>query len=114
MYDLLLKGGRIYDGSGLPSFHGDVAIADGKIVEIGRLNGSAKRTLNVDGLGGGAGFYRSAYAYGRTAVLGPDGHFVLFPWRDFRRRRQLRPELGAGETGEPRFRGEEFRARRSD
>ncbi len=50
MYDLLIKGGRIYDGSGLPSHHGDVAIADGKIVETGRINGSAKRTLNVDGL----------------------------------------------------------------
>src|ERR687891_137838 len=50
MYDLVLKGGRIYDGSGMPSFNGDVAVKDGKIAEIGRLNGGAKRTLNVDGL----------------------------------------------------------------
>ena len=56
MYDLLLKGGRIYDGSGMPSYNGDVAIADGKIAEIGRLNGSAKRTLNVDGLAVAPGF----------------------------------------------------------
>ncbi len=49
MYDLLIKGGRIYDGSGLPSHHGDVAIADGKIVETGRINGSAKRTLTLTG-----------------------------------------------------------------
>ncbi len=56
MYDLLLKGGRIYDGSGMPSFNSDVAIADGKIVEIGRLNGSAKRILNVDGLAVAPGF----------------------------------------------------------
>ena len=41
MYDLLIKGGRIYDGSGLPSYHGDVAIADGKIVETGRINRAA-------------------------------------------------------------------------
>gem|GEM_PF-5468726 len=27
MYELILKGGRIYDGSGLPSFLGDVALA---------------------------------------------------------------------------------------
>ena len=42
MYDLVLKGGRIYDGSGMPSYYGDVAIQDGKIVEIGRINGGAK------------------------------------------------------------------------
>ncbi len=56
MYDLLIKGGRIYDGSGLPSYHGDVAIADGKIVETGRIRDGAKRTLNVDGLAVAPGF----------------------------------------------------------
>ena len=55
MYDLLLKGGRIYDGSGMPSYYGDVAIKNGRIVEIGRLNG-ARRTLNVDGLAVAPGF----------------------------------------------------------
>jgi len=56
MYDLVIKGGRIYDGSGLPSYHGDVAIADGKIVETGRIGDGAKRTLNVDGLAVAPGF----------------------------------------------------------
>lgn len=56
MYDLVLKGGRVYDGSGLPSFSADVGVAGGKIVEIGRLNGNAKRTLNVDGLAVAPGF----------------------------------------------------------
>jgi N-acyl-D-aspartate/D-glutamate deacylase len=56
MYDLLLKGGRIYDGSGMPSFNGDLGIASGKIADIGRLNGGAKRTLNVDGLAVSPGF----------------------------------------------------------
>ena len=56
MYELLLKGGRIYDGSGMPSYYADVGISGGKIVEIGRLNGSAKRTLNVDGLAVAPGF----------------------------------------------------------
>jgi N-acyl-D-amino-acid deacylase len=56
MYDLILKGGRIYDGSGMPSYHGDVGVKDGKIVEIGRLNGAAKKTLNVDGLAVAPGF----------------------------------------------------------
>ncbi|HEY3152903.1 MAG TPA: amidohydrolase family protein [Candidatus Binatia bacterium] len=56
MYDLILKGGRIYDGSGMPSYHGDVGVKDGKIAEIGRLNGAAKKTLNVDGLAVAPGF----------------------------------------------------------
>ena len=50
MYDLILKGGRIYDGSGLPSFIGDVAIRDGKIAAIGRINEAAERVLDVGGL----------------------------------------------------------------
>src|SRR5688572_12977061 len=50
MYDLILKGGRIYDSSGLPSFIGDVAIRDGRISEIGRINAFADRVLDVDGL----------------------------------------------------------------
>ncbi len=50
MYDLILKGGRIYDGSGLPSFNGDVAIRDGKILAIGRINESADRVIDVGGL----------------------------------------------------------------
>ena len=33
-YDLLIKNGRIVDGSGGPSYRGDVAVKDGKIVEI--------------------------------------------------------------------------------
>lgn len=56
MYDLLFKGGRVYDGSGMPSFNADVAVSAGKIVEMGRLTGSAKRTLNVDGLAVAPGF----------------------------------------------------------
>ena len=50
MYELILKGGRIYDGSGLPSFLGDVAISDGRIQEIGRIKESADRVLDVGGL----------------------------------------------------------------
>ena len=55
-YDLLIKGGRIYDGSGMPSYLGDVAVKDGRIVETGRINGSAKRVVNADGLAVSPGF----------------------------------------------------------
>ncbi len=50
MYDLLLKNGRIYDGSGMPSFVADLAIRDGRIAAIGRINEAANRVLDADGL----------------------------------------------------------------
>ena len=48
-YDLLIKNGRIVDGSGMPAFRGDVGIKNGKIAEIGKLSGAAKRTIDAAG-----------------------------------------------------------------
>ena len=48
-YDLLIKNGRVVDGSGEPSFHADVAVKDGKIVGVGKFNESANRIINADG-----------------------------------------------------------------
>jgi N-acyl-D-aspartate/D-glutamate deacylase len=48
-YDLLIKNGRIIDGSGMPSYRGDVAVRRGKIAELGRLNGAAERVIDAGG-----------------------------------------------------------------
>jgi N-acyl-D-aspartate/D-glutamate deacylase len=55
-YDLLIRGGRVVDGSGLPAYNADVAVKDGKIVELGRINGGAAKTLGVAGLVVAPGF----------------------------------------------------------
>lgn len=55
-YDLLVKNGRVVDGSGLPSFVADVGINGGKIVDVGRLNGTAKRTIDASGFVVSPGF----------------------------------------------------------
>jgi N-acyl-D-aspartate/D-glutamate deacylase len=49
-FDLVVKNGMIVDGSGLPRYQADIGVKDGKIVEIGRINGAATReTLDADG-----------------------------------------------------------------
>ncbi|HXG49932.1 MAG TPA: amidohydrolase family protein [candidate division Zixibacteria bacterium] len=55
-YDILIRGGRIYDGSGMPSYLGDVAVAGGRIVETGRVSGSARRVIDAAGLAVAPGF----------------------------------------------------------
>ena len=49
-YDLIIRNGKVIDGSGIPGFHGDVAISGGRIVEVGKVNGEARQVLNADGL----------------------------------------------------------------
>ena len=55
-YDLLIKNGRIVDGSGMPAFKGDVGVKDGKIVEIGKLSGPADKTIDAAGMVVAPGF----------------------------------------------------------
>ena len=50
MHEIVIRGGKIVDGTGKPAFSGDVAIADGRIVAVGKDLGSAKQTVNADGL----------------------------------------------------------------
>lgn len=49
MYDLIIRGATIVDGTGAPSFSGDVAIEGGKIVQVGSIEGDAKREIDAQG-----------------------------------------------------------------
>src|ERR1700682_1673240 len=56
-FDLLIRGGRIVDGTGNPSFLGDVAIRGGRIVAMGHFAGGARtRTIDATGLTVAPGF----------------------------------------------------------
>jgi N-acyl-D-amino-acid deacylase len=49
-YDLLIRNGRVIDGTGSPWYAGDVGIRDGRIAAIGRLtDATAKQTIDAAG-----------------------------------------------------------------
>lgn len=50
MHDTVIRGGTIVDGTGAPSFTGDIAIQGEKIVEVGGKVGPGKREIKADGL----------------------------------------------------------------
>ncbi len=49
MFDLVIKGGTIFDGTGAEGFSADIGIADGKITEIGIINETSSEILKADG-----------------------------------------------------------------
>ena len=49
MFDLVLRGGTVVDGSGAPAVVADVGIVGDRIVAIGSLDGPATRVLDLEG-----------------------------------------------------------------
>jgi N-acyl-D-aspartate/D-glutamate deacylase len=50
MHDIVIRGGTIIDGSGNPSFSGDIAIEGGRIAAVGGKQGPARRDIDAAGL----------------------------------------------------------------
>src|SRR5438445_602815 len=71
-FDLLIKNGRVVDGSGEPAFQADVAVKDGRIVGVGKYNGaSAERTINAEGRVVAPGFIDHHAHFDPQAVWDP-------------------------------------------
>jgi N-acyl-D-amino-acid deacylase len=49
-FDTIIRNGRVVDGTGSPAFFADVAIKDGRIVEVGHVTKAAKHELDAHGL----------------------------------------------------------------
>src|ERR1051326_8481380 len=50
MHDIVIRGGKIIDGTGKAAFSGDVAIEGDRIVAIGGKQGPGRREIDADGL----------------------------------------------------------------
>jgi N-acyl-D-amino-acid deacylase len=55
-YDIIIRNGRVVDGTGNPAFFADLAVKDGKIVSIGRIDGSTKSEIDARGMVVAPGF----------------------------------------------------------
>ena len=49
MHDLVIRGGTLVDGTGAPSFSGDLGISAGRVAEVGKV-GAGRREIDAGGL----------------------------------------------------------------
>ena len=100
-YDLLIKNGRIVDGSGMPAFHGDVG-GQGRQDRRDRQIVAARPAQTVDAGGQvvAPGFIDNHCHYDAQVTWDPLCSFSLRPRRDQRRHRQLLAVPGAGAPGQ--------------
>ncbi len=55
-YDLVIRNGKLVDGTGNPWYHGDLAIKGDRIAALGRVAGKGKREIDAKGLVVAPGF----------------------------------------------------------
>ena len=67
-FDLLVTNARIIDGTGGPPVAGSVAVRDGRIAGVGRVTGTAARTIDAHGLVLAPGFI-DAHSHSDYALL---------------------------------------------
>ena len=56
MYNLLLKNGTIYDGTGAPGYQSDIGVVQGRIAAIGTPEDEGVETIDVSGHAVSPGF----------------------------------------------------------
>lgn len=103
MFDVIVKGGLVVDGTGAPAFPGDVAVKDGRIAAVGKVEGEARQVVDASGRVVAPGFIdphthfdvqllwdgaaRPALEHGVTTVVPGNCSLSLAPLRAGDRRR---------------------------
>jgi N-acyl-D-aspartate/D-glutamate deacylase len=77
-YDLKITGGTIVDGTGKPGFTGDLGIKDGKVVALGKAEGSAAKTIDAAGKVVSPGFVDVHTHYDAQILW--DRMLTISPW----------------------------------
>ncbi|HYD36639.1 MAG TPA: D-aminoacylase [Allosphingosinicella sp.] len=73
-YDLAIRGGTIYDGSGGAPYKGDVAVRGDRIAYVGpSLEGTARTEIDAAGLAVAPGFINMLSWAGETLIADPKG-----------------------------------------
>ncbi len=78
MHDVVIRGGTILDGTGREGFTGDIAIDDGRLIEVGGKAGQSRREIAADGLLVTPGFVDIHTHYDGQAVW--DSHLAPSAW----------------------------------
>jgi N-acyl-D-aspartate/D-glutamate deacylase len=78
MHQLVIRGGKIVDGTGAEPFSADIAVDDGRIVEVGSVAGNARETIDADGLLVTPGFVDIHTHYDAQATWDP--HLLPSGW----------------------------------
>ena len=73
VYDVIVRGGTIYDGTGAAPYRGDVAITKDRIVRVGRVAGRARRTIDARGLAVAPGFINMLSWANESLIADPRG-----------------------------------------
>lgn len=76
-FDTVIRDAEIFDGTGAPAFHGDVAIAEGRIAAVGEFAGSGRTTLDARGRAVAPGFIDVHTHDDFAAIVHPDMAFKL-------------------------------------
>ncbi len=81
-YDLVIRGGTVFDGSGKPGIVADVAVRGDRIVAVGNANGKAARTVDASGLYVTPGFI-DMHSHSETFRLLNGGQGPSFAFQGF-------------------------------
>jgi N-acyl-D-aspartate/D-glutamate deacylase len=95
MFDLVIRNGALIDGTGSPARYSDITMHDGRVVDVGRASGAARRVVDVGGLVVSPGFVdvhthydaqvmwdgmaSPSSLHGVTTILGGNCGFTIAP-----------------------------------